>query len=167
MKKLVFLSVLILTACGGSLTEEQRKKLREGMEQQKIQKLSDAQITAFALEQGRVIFQDLAAAKFAKEKVDSIAAAHHATIRWTVPGGKHARALEQQLIDAYVYGLVSGSLEENIQKVYNRETPADYDSLLYSKPIVTPMPDGVENLEGVWNIYMSRREVILSSTRKH
>jgi hypothetical protein len=27
------------------------------------------------------------------------------------------------------------------------------------------MPDGVENLEGVWNVYLSRKEVILTSTR--
>jgi hypothetical protein len=167
MKKLIILSVTILMACGGSLSEEQRKKLREGMEEQKIVKLSDAEITALSLDRGRTVFQELEQVKFEKSKIDSIAKANNVKISWIVPGTKNAKVLEQQLIEAYITALVNGSLEENIQKIYNTETPPDYDSLLYSKPVVAPMPDGVENLEGVWNIYLSRKEVILSSGKKH
>jgi hypothetical protein len=167
MKKIIIMGVAVLMACGGSLSEEQRKKLREGMEQQKIVKLSDAEITALALDKGRNIFDALENIKFNKSKVDSIADANKVKIRWIAPGAKNAKVLEQQLIEAYISELVNGTLQENIQKIYNTETPPDYDSLLYSKPVVTPMPDGVENLEGVWNIYLSRKEVILSSAKRY
>jgi len=167
MKKSLFLfAIVLISGCGGSLTEEQRKKLREGMEAHKIVKLSDAQITTFALEQGQRVYRDLEHVKFNTTVVDSIENVHKVRIRWVVPGGKNAQVLEQQLIEAYISELVNGSLQENIQKIYNDETPPDYDSLLYSKPVVTRMADGVENLEGVWNVYLSRKEVILSSTRK-
>lgn len=160
------MAIVLISGCGGSLTEEQRKKLREGMEAHKIVKLSDAEITAFGLEQGRKVYQDLAQLKFNPAKVDSLESVHKARISWVVPGGKNSKLLEQQLIEAYISEMVNGSLQENIQKIYNTETPPDYDSLLYSKPVVTKMADGVENLEGVWNVYLSRKEVILTATRK-
>lgn len=167
MKKSLFLlAIILISGCGGSLTEEQRKKLREGMEAHKIVKLSDAEITAFALEQGRKTFQDLEAVKFNPAKVDSLERVRKVRISWIVPGGKNTQLLEQQLIEAYISEMVNGALQENIQKIYNSETPPDYDSLLYSKPVVTRMEDGVENLEGVWNVYLSRKQVILTSTRK-
>lgn len=157
------LMTIVLVGCGG-LSDEQRKRIREEMANSKIVKLSDAEITAFALARGREVYQALERVKFDSAKADSIAALHRAKIRFVVPGAKNAKVLEQQLIDAYISELVNGSLQENIQKVYNDETPADYDTLLYSKPVVRLMPDGVENLEGVWNIYLSRKQVILSST---
>ena len=55
MEKLVFVTILLLMACGGSLSDEQRKKLHEGMESQKIIKLSDSEIVTASLDQGRAI----------------------------------------------------------------------------------------------------------------
>src|SRR5690242_5708959 len=99
MKKCLFLiTILLIAGCGGSLTEEQRKKLREGMEAHKIVKLTDAEITAFALEQGRKVYEDLERVKFNPDKVDSIENVHKVRITWIVPGAKNAQALEQQLI---------------------------------------------------------------------
>jgi len=151
---------MLLGGCGGKLSDEQRKKMNEGMEQQKIVRLSDSDITTAAMDRGREVFQQLEQVQFDSSKVDSIAAVHHVKIKWLVPGKVAGASLEQQLIDAYITGLATGSLQENIQKIHRPGDQA-YDSLVYSKPVVSPMPDGVENLEGIWNIYLSRKQVVL------
>jgi len=38
MKSFIALALVVLVGCGGTLSEEQRKKLREGMEHQKGQR---------------------------------------------------------------------------------------------------------------------------------
>jgi hypothetical protein len=163
MKKIVFAGMIILTACGGSLSDEQRKKMREGMERQKIVKLSDSEIMLTAMDKGQKVYAILEKFHFDSTKVDSIAEQNHVKIRWVVPGAATAQAVEQQLIEAYVVGLATGSLQDNIQKLHAPNNPDTYDTLIYSKPVVSSMPDGVENLEGVWNIYLSKKDVVLSA----
>ena len=51
MKQWILIGLTILTGCGGSLSDEQRKKLHEGMEKQKIIKLSDSEIMSASLDQ--------------------------------------------------------------------------------------------------------------------
>lgn len=162
MKKYLLIGLTGLMACGGSLSDEQRKKLHDGMENQKIVKLSDSEVVSASLDQGRIIFSALEELKFDVAKVDSISKAHNARIRWIVPGSPDALEVENQLIEAYVIGAETGSTQDNIQKLRQDPQSENYDSLLYSRPIVTPMPDGVVNVEGVWNIYLSKKEVILS-----
>lgn len=164
MKRLIFLSVIILASCGGKLSDEQRKQMREGMEQQKIVQLNDAEIVTAARDQGQIIFNVLEQIKFDLHKTDSISKRYNAKIVWSVPGSSNAKEIEQQLIEAYVVGMATGSLQDNIQPLHTSGN--NYDSLLYSKPIVTPMPDGVEKLEGVWNIYLSKKEVVLAVSAK-
>lgn len=166
MKKVLLVSIVFLSACGGSLSDEQRKKLHEGMEQQKIVQLSDSEITTAALDQGAVIMKTVEKFQSDENKIDSVASRFHVRIRWIVPGTFPARDIEQQLIEAYVMGMATGSLQENIQKIHTGSRPEDYDSLVYSKPIVSKMPDGVEKLEGVWNIYLSKKEVVLTASGK-
>ncbi|MBA4055824.1 MAG: hypothetical protein C0490_14005, partial [Marivirga sp.] len=90
-----------------------------------------------------------------------------ARIRWIVPGSPDALEVENQLIEAYVIGAETGSTQDNIQKLRHDPQSEEYDSLLYSRPIVTPMPDGVVNVEGVWNIYLAKKEIILSVSKKN
>lgn len=147
--------------CGGSLSEEQRKKLHEGMDKQKIVRLSDSEIMSASLDHGRVVFDALEKIKFNPSKVDSVANKYEVKVRWITPGTGDALEVESQLIEAYVVGAETGSLQDNVQGL--REKGAtDYDSLLYSRPIVTPMADGAVNVEGVWNIYMSKKNIVLS-----
>ena len=95
-----------------------------------------------------------------------MASQYHTKIKWSVPGASSARDIEQQLIEAYVTGMATGSLQDNIQKLHTGMKPEDYDSLLYSKPVVTVMPDGVEKLEGIWNIYLSKKQIVLLAAEK-
>jgi hypothetical protein len=155
----------VLTACG-RLSDEERKKLRDGMEQNKIVRVTDEEIVSTALDEGRAIFAILKSNQFRKEVIDSLSNKRSVRIHWTQPGDKNAEAIEQQLIEAYITSIVTGDLQDNIQKLYKENEPSDYDSIVYSKPIVTPMADGVENLEGVWNIYIARENIVIAVSKK-
>ena len=135
------------------------------MDKQKIVKLSDSEIMSASLDQGRIIFDALEKLKFEPSKVDSVAKKYEVKIRWITPGANNALEVENQLIEAYVVGAETGSTQDNVQELHGPNA-IDYDSLLYSRPIVTPMPDGAVNVEGVWNIYMAKKNVILSAARK-
>jgi hypothetical protein len=164
MKGWILIGLIILTGCGGSLSEEQRKKLHEGMDKQKIVKLSDSEIMTASLDQGRLIFDALKKLEFNPSKVDSVSKKYEVKIRWITPGAGDALEVENQLIEAYVVGAETGSVQDNVQELHGN-TSSSYDSLLYSRPIVTPMADGAVNVEGVWNIYMSKKNIVLSSTK--
>lgn len=132
------------------------------MASQKIVQVSDSDIVTAAHEQGKRIYEQLEKAQFNPNKVDSIANYYRVKIKWVVPGAGTAQETEQQLIDAYVMGMATGTLQDNIQRLHRSADQTAYDSLLYSKPKVTQMPDGVEQLEGIWNIYLSKKQIVLS-----
>jgi hypothetical protein len=152
-------------ACGGSLSDEQRKRLHEGMDKQKIVKLSDSEIMSASLEQGRIISDALTKVKKDPSKIDSIAKKHEVRIRWITPGSNNALEVENQLIEAYVVGAETGSVQDNVQELHGPNT-TEYDSLLYSRPVVTPMADGAVNVEGVWNVYIAKKNIVLAAARK-
>lgn len=167
MKEIFFIGLTIsLLGCGGSLSDEQRKKLQKGMENQKIVKLSDSEIITASLERGRAIYRVIEALKFDSSKVDSVAEKYHVKIGLMVPGGSNALDVENQLIEAYVLGAETGSTQDNIQKLPSNTDAETYDSLLYSRPMLTPLPDGAVKVEGVWNIYLAKKGVILSMDKK-
>lgn len=163
MKSWILLVPVLLMACGGSLSDDQRKRLHEGIDKQKIVRLSDSEIMTAALDQGRVIFDALDNLKFDSSKVDSVAKKYEVKIRWLTPGTNSALEVENQLIEAYVVGAETGSIQDNVQGLHGPNS-TDYDSLLYSRPVVTPMADGAVNVEGVWNIYMAKKTIILSAS---
>lgn len=163
-RALVFLAI-VFSSCGGSLSDEQRKQIKEGMEQQKILKVSDAEILAEATKKGNAV---LASVKPGMEtqRMDSLARAAKVQIRFVVPGKSNARAIEQDLIEAYIAGFAEGTSGENLQKLWTSDAKRDYDSLLFSRPQVRVNSDGVEELEGIWNVYISRKDVILDIGRQ-
>jgi hypothetical protein len=160
MKWYAFVFVIIVFSCTGSLTEEQRNKVKEDMANHAIRKVSDAEITEAAFSKGRAYVSAIEQSKNDSTKIDSIIVASNKRIRWVVPGSKSGLAVEQQLIDAYIS---SGGtdLQDNIQKIRS-EDGTQTDSILYSKPIVIKRSDGVDELKGVWNIWLSRKELIMA-----
>ncbi len=160
MKKLPLFLIgsILLSACGGTLSDEQRKHIREGMEQQKIIKVSEAEIMAEALEKAQAVMAKLKIAD--SSNIDNIARSEKVTVRFLTPGNTSARAIERELIDAYIAGIAEGA-EENIQKVWVDEKRTDYDSLLFSQPQTRTNEDGIEELQGIWNIYLSRKDLVL------
>jgi len=135
------------------------------MDKQKIVKLSDSEIMSASLDQGRAIFSALEKQNFNSLQVDSLAKKYEVKIRWITPGSNDALEVENQLIEACVVGAETGSIQDNVQELRDPNT-ADYDSLLYSRPVVTPMADGAVNVEGVWNIYIAKKNIVLAAAQK-
>ena len=156
----LFISVaLFVCACGGSLTDEQRKKMREEMELHKIRKITEVEITEAAYTTARSLIAILEHSENNPHKIDSLAAASKTRIRWIVPGKSTAEGVEQQLIESYIAGAETGSLQDNLQRIRNAE--GETDSLLFTRPVVKNLPDGAVKVEGTWNVTMSQKQVIL------
>ena len=161
---LVITSFLLL-ACGGNLSDEQRKKLHEGMEDQKIVKLSDAEIVTTSLDQGRIIYEAMESISFEASKLDSLEQHYRVKIQLLKPGTSNALEVENQLIEAYVAGAESGAIHDNIQKLHTANKGEDYDSLIDTRPKVSPLPDGAVKVEGIWNIHLAKKEIIRAAAK--
>jgi hypothetical protein len=163
MKLLIVVMPLILFACGGSLSDEQRKNMREQMELREIKRVTDAEITEAAFVKGRELIKTLSILGSDSARIDSVIKAENGRIKWMVPGGATSLALEQQMIEAYI-AAETGSLLDNVQQM--RNASGESDSILYTKPVVTKLSDGRDKLEGVWNIWLSKKQLILSMDKK-
>jgi hypothetical protein len=156
-KTLLVALILLISACGGTLTEEQRKKMREGSEQQAVVKVTDAELTEAAFEKGRAALQGLTS----PDKADSLASALNVKIHWLQAGASpNTLALEQQILDAYINSVITGApMRDNIQKIGT-------DSMLYTSVVVLTRPDSSIEIKGTWNIWMSKKQLILSMGKK-
>lgn len=160
--------MILLAACGGSLSDEQRKKLHDGMEDHKITQVSDNEIVTAAMDKGRGVFDALEKSGFNAPVSQRIAKEAKVKVRFITPGASDALEVENQIIQAYIVGAVTGSTQDNIQKLRSGTSTSlqDYDTLLYSRPVVTSLPDGSVNVEGVWNIYVAKRDIVRSLSKK-
>lgn len=158
------LALLVAAGCGGSLSDEQRKALREKMEENKIVRVTEGEITEAAYARGRSLVQALDSLANDPAQLQAFLNNRPEKIRYIRPDASNARALEKQLIDAYLAD-TSGSFQDNVQKV--RNASGDFDSLLYTKPVTTRLPDGSDRLEGVWNIWLPRKMLILNMGKQH
>ncbi len=164
MKKIALITLVALMSCGGSLSDEQRKRLHDGMEQQKIVKINDSEIVSAALEQGRAFYSAMGKLSFDPIKTDSMERVYGVKVIQLDINSANAKEMEKQLLDAYISAAATGDMPDNIQKI-RKSNEDDYDSLIYSKPIVVTK-DGVENVTGVWNIYLAKKQVILTVSKK-
>lgn len=165
MKKIWIVPVAFLLACGGNISDEQREKFKEGMEQQKIVRITEPEIMNASLEKGHAVMSYLEKKKYSPSLADSIEKEFAVKVHFTVPGSGNALAVEQELIDAYIAGIAAGSAQENLQKIYTSPEKESFDTLLYSKPAVTILPDGSEQLDGIWNIYIPKKSIVLEISK--
>jgi len=133
--------------------------MREEMELHKIRKITEVEITEAAYTTARSLIAILEHSENNPHKIDSLAAASKTRIRWIVPGKSTAEGVEQQLIESYIAGAETGSLQDNLQRIRNAE--GETDSLLFTRPVVKNLPDGAVKVEGTWNVTMSQKQVIL------
>jgi hypothetical protein len=164
MRNYILLLLLIVCGCGGSLSDEQRQKMKEQMELHKIKKVSETEITEAAFARGRELVQKLNIVKNDSARLDSMIKAEHGKVRWLVPGKSNALEIEQQLIDAYI-AAESGAQQDNVQKIRGADGE-ESDSILYTQPVLSKLSDGAERLDGVWNIWLSKKQLILAMDRK-
>jgi hypothetical protein len=145
----------VVIACTGTLSENQKKRIKESMEQGQIKKLTESQITEAAFAYGRSV----AALVEKNDKllgnsllIDSIAKANNVEIISLQSENNQLRGVEKQLLEAYLTG---GSSSDNIQK-------EGTDSLIYTKPILREHPDGSTEFLKAIGIRMTRKQVVLS-----
>lgn len=148
---------MFLAACGGSLSDEQRRQMREASEQQAIIKVTEAEIIDAAFAKGRSVMTRL---NQGNPDTTNVSTEEIVRIHWLAPGKAHGLEIEQQLIEAYLNSLLTGTpLQDNVQKIGE-------DSLLYTNPVVITRADSSIEIKGTWNIWMSKKELILSMGKK-
>lgn len=152
MQKYGLFLLLIMMACGGSLSEEQRKELRKGQAKQEIKKVTDAEILAMAFANGRKVIEMIGKDSTAREK---LATQFKADIYFIRPGQSTALAIEQQLIEAYLMSIIEGGMADNVQKIPG-------DSMLYTFPVADTLADGAVSIQGMWSVHMAVKDLILS-----
>ncbi len=156
MRYKAYLFLFILTACGGSLTDEQRKKLKGGMELNAIKKVSEAQITEAAFAMGRSLAAMLEKTTLGNTRlIDSLQRIHKIRILALQPGDSMLLAIEKQIVEAYVAGSGLVQLDDNIQHLGT-------DSLLYTKPVMKELPNGTIQFEYALGIHIPKKQVVLS-----
>ena len=158
MKKFLLISLVVLTACGGTLTDEQRRKARENIEQGQLKRVTDSEITEASFALGRTITELIEKRDRGLTNrifLDSLQNAYKVEIIAMKPGDSTSRAVEQQIIEAYIAGTGKVELNDNIQKLGK-------DSVLYTKPILKDRPDGSVEFSKALGIRMAKKEVVLS-----
>lgn len=145
--------LLLLTACGGSLSSDERKRLHDASKQQEVVRVTEAEIAEAVLAQGRLITTQALRYRNDPARLDSLSSANNVSVRWVTSGSSDALSVEQQIIEAYVLN-PSEDLPDNVQKLGE-------DSVLYSRPQVTKLPDGAIMVDGMWSVAFSKKNVIL------
>ena len=146
---------IVLLACNGRLSDEQKRKIKEEMKSSQIKKISDAEIIDAAFAVGRAVAQPLDE----RDKqltnyvlVDSLERAYQVSIVALTLTDSLLREVEKKIVEAYMAG-GAAQLGDNIQKL-------GADSLLYTKPIMRARADGSEELVTVLGIRIPKREVV-------
>lgn len=155
MNRLLFL-IVILSSCGGSLTDEQRKKVKEDMESHSLRKVSDAEITEAAFSLGRSFATALEKAPLDNSKIiDSLQQNFRVKIIPLQSGDSMLIEIEKQIVEAYITGSGKVELNDNVQRLGT-------DSILYTKPILKEMPDKSVQFLYALGIRIPKKEIILS-----
>jgi hypothetical protein len=152
-----FIWVLVFSwACGGTLTDEQRKKAKKDMEDHAIKKITEAEIIETSFSVGRKITALLAASHAGeKHAVDSLQTEYNVKLVYLNSSSTFSNEIEKQVIGAYTMSSGETELTDNVQKV-------GFDSLLYTKPVLRELPDGSKQFVKALAVKMSRKSVVLS-----
>jgi hypothetical protein len=155
MKYIGLLIFVMLISCTGSLSDEQRKRIKESMEQGEIKKVSEAEILEHAFSYGRgiaTILDKRDKTLMNQPLQDSLSSAFQVEIILLQPENTRLRSVERQVMEAY---LESKELNDNIQKMGT-------DSLLYTLPIANENRDDSLSFQKVLGIRMTRKQIVLS-----
>jgi|SRR5690606_8994171 len=153
MKNLLLILLAFMTACGGSLSSDERKKLHDASKLQEVLRVTEAEIDEVVLAQGRSVTEQAMRFRDDRARLDSLGRANHAAVRWVASGAPDALSIEQQIIEAYVMNPAE-DLPDNVQRMGE-------DSVLYSRPQTSKLPDGAIMVDGMWSVAFSKKDIIL------
>ena len=152
----LLIPVALAIGCGGKLSDEERKKLHEGMATQDIKKISEADLHQAGLAYGQSVWEDIQKVDRSLTnhgKLDSLGEHRNVRIYSLVPNDSTLLEIEKMLVEAYVGGGDAGTAELQ---------PAGEDSLLFTKPVFKERPDGSLQFNYAVGIMMSKKAVVLS-----
>jgi hypothetical protein len=156
--RIVIAFSLLVCACGGSLSSEQRKKIRANMEAKSIKKISDVELTEAALAYGRSVTKIIEARDKSlsnRKFLDSLEKVSGVQILIMQPTDSFLRGVEKKIIEAYTSGVDLSGIGDNLQNMGT-------DSLLYTKPILMERPDGSLEFNKALAIRIPKKQVVLS-----
>jgi hypothetical protein len=148
----------LLCACGGSLSSDQRKKIRENMDAKSLKKISDVELTEAAFSYARSLTKVIEAKNKNidnRKFLDSLEKSFGVQILAMRPTDSLLRKVERQVIEAYTSGSDLSGIGDNLQKMGS-------DSLLYTKPLISERPDGTVVFNKALAIRIPKKQVILS-----
>lgn len=154
MKHSFLFIAIALLSCTGTLTDEQKKKIKQNMKDGQIKKVSEAQITDVAFRFGRAVAAVVEKSDNTLSNaavLDSLSKAYQVEIVSLQPDNKNLRNVERQLLEAYRAGT---GTSDNIQKMGT-------DSLLYTKPLMHEH-NGKSEFIKVLGIRITRKQIVLS-----
>lgn len=147
---ILFLAV-ILSACGGSLSDEQREALKKEKNARKIKRVTEDDIYEKVLQTGRSIMNDMNQGVVLSEVEDK----YKAEILRVDDQTTGLETKEIEIWETYKSGdLDAIDGRDNVQK-------NGVDNFIYSIPVIGEKEDSVF-LSGVWMIRMTRKEIVLS-----
>ncbi|MCU0367827.1 MAG: hypothetical protein MUF39_03235 [Cyclobacteriaceae bacterium] len=155
MRVIIILLAAAVVSCTGSLSESQKKRIKESMEQGEIKKLTESQIIDAAFTYGRsmaIIVEQKDKLLSDSMLLDSIAKANQVEIISLQANNPQLRKVERQVLEAYLEG---AGASENVQKMGT-------DTLIFTKPIFREHPDGSTEFLKAICIRMTRKQVVLS-----
>lgn len=154
MKHLLLILSFLWMSCTGSLTDDQRKRMKENMEQNEIKKVTESQIMDAAFQYGRQVAslvekrdKTLSNTQF----LDSLSKVYQVEIISLQSSNMMLRTIEKQILEAYQ----TAAGTENVQKM-------GPDSLLYTKPFVREHPDGSTEFLKAVGIRMTKKQIVSS-----
>jgi hypothetical protein len=156
MKYVAFVCLLALISCNGKLSDEQKRKIKEEREESKIKKISEVDITEAAFAYGRQITDIIERRDNTlsnKKLIDSLENVFQVEIISMQSNDSTLRAVEKQIIEAYVAGGSGVTLSDNVQKMGK-------DSILYTKPLQSKQADGSVIFTKAVGLRIAKRELI-------
>ena len=152
----------MVVSCNLSLSDEKREAIREGIEEQRITRVTESEIMSRAHERGRSLMHRIDSMYRANSGFETLSGElkqlesdHHVKIEWA---GNNEEVPEKyaKLMEAYTFILSSEKdLLENVQLAPNQ-------NYLYTWPVVSEQGDSVV-LNGLWNIELERKYLVLDN----
>ncbi len=133
---------ILFMACGGGLSDDQRKTLKDEMEQREIKKIPEEAIVEATFEKGRMLLEHYQAG------ADSLLSKMNIEVSRLKKNDSTASKVEWELLQAYKYSMTQGAQpSENVQR--------DGEDMVYTMPFIEN-----DTFEGIYIIRIPRKTIV-------